>query len=146
MIIDFHTHSHASDGALAPIELIERAIAAGVSQFAITDHDTIAGYREALTRQSEYPAGFRLLSGVEMSCQWANATIHVVGLEVDIEHESLQQGLAMLGEARRERAKIIARKLEKAGLPGALEGVLAEAGSSQVGRPHFASWMKSCSG
>ncbi len=141
MIIDFHTHSHASDGALPPLELIKRAQAAGVSQFAITDHDTIAGYCEALAVQSGFPEGFRLISGIEMSCQWANSTIHVVGLDVDIEHELLQQGLAMLGEARQERARIIARKLAKAGMPGALEGALAEAGSSQVGRPHFANWM-----
>jgi predicted metal-dependent phosphoesterase TrpH len=141
MIIDFHTHSHASDGALAPLMLIEQAIAAGVSQFAITDHDTIAGYCEARACQSGYPADFRLVSGIEMSCQWANSTIHVVGLDINTEHDSLQQGLARLGEARQERAKIIARKLEKAGMPGALEGALAEAGSSQVGRPHFANWM-----
>jgi len=141
MIVDFHTHSHASDGALAPLMLIKQAIAAGVSQFAITDHDTIAGYCEAKACQSGHPAGFRLISGVEMSCQWANTTIHVVGLDINTEHDSLQQGLARLGEARQERAKIIARKLEKAGMPGALEGALAEAGSSQVGRPHFANWM-----
>ena len=64
MIIDFHTHSHASDGALSPVELVDQAIEAGISQFAITDHDTVAGYRQALAERPDLPAGFQLLSGV----------------------------------------------------------------------------------
>ena len=48
MIIDFHSHSHASDGALAPLELLQRAADAGVRRFAITDHDTVAGYQSLL--------------------------------------------------------------------------------------------------
>jgi predicted metal-dependent phosphoesterase TrpH len=141
MIIDFHTHSHASDGALPPLELIDQAIAAGVEQFAITDHDTINGYCEVLASSIALPADFRLISGIEMSCQWSNATIHVLGLDVDVEHETLQAALSTLHTARQERAVIIARKLEKAGMPGALEGALSEAGRSQLGRPHFAAWM-----
>jgi predicted metal-dependent phosphoesterase TrpH len=141
MIIDFHTHSHASDGALPPLELIEQAIAAGVKRFAITDHDTINGYREVLASARTLPSDFQLISGIEMSCQWSNATIHVVGLDVDVEHEILQSALLTLGTARQERAVTIAHKLEKAGMPGALEGALSEAGNSQVGRPHFAAWM-----
>jgi predicted metal-dependent phosphoesterase TrpH len=141
MIIDFHTHSHASDGALPPRELIDQAIAAGVGMFAITDHDTVAGYCEALASPTPLPAGFRLISGIEMSCQWANNTIHVLGLDVDIDNDVLVAALVTLAAARRERAGIIADKLEKAGMPDALEGALSLAGESQVGRPHFAAWM-----
>jgi predicted metal-dependent phosphoesterase TrpH len=141
MIIDFHTHSHASDGALPPRELIDQAIAAGVGMFAITDHDTVAGYCEALDSPTPLPADFRLISGIEMSCQWANCTIHVLGLDMDIEHEVLRSALVTLAAARQERATIIGARLEKAGMSGALEGALSVAGRSQVGRPHFASWM-----
>lgn len=100
MIIDFHTHSHASDGALPPLELIDRAIEAGVKQFAITDHDTMGGYLEVLASAATLPADFQLISGIEMSCVWSNATIHVVGLDVDIEHEVLQSALSTLDTAR----------------------------------------------
>ena len=31
-LVDFHTHSHFSDGVLAPAELVERAHARGVSR------------------------------------------------------------------------------------------------------------------
>ncbi|MEP3589220.1 MAG: PHP domain-containing protein, partial [Marinobacter sp.] len=35
--IDLHCHSTASDGALAPAELVARAIEKGVSHLALTD-------------------------------------------------------------------------------------------------------------
>ena len=141
MIIDFHTHSHASDGALSPVELVDQAIEAGISQFAITDHDTVAGYRQALAERPDLPAGFQLLSGVELSSVWSNMTIHVVGLEVDVDHPILLAAMERLAIARRDRAEIIAEKLAKIGMPGALEGALSNAGASQLGRPHFAAWM-----
>ena len=141
MIIDFHTHSHASDGALSPEELVKAAMDAGVSQFAITDHDTVAGYREAAALSESFPAGFNLVSGTELSCVWGKTTIHVVGLGMDIEHPELVAGLEFLDAARAERATIIAQRLEKLGMPGGLEGARAFAGVSQIGRPDFARWM-----
>jgi predicted metal-dependent phosphoesterase TrpH len=141
MIIDFHTHSHASDGALSPTELVAQAVAAGVSQFAITDHDTVAGYRQVLAEAAGLPENFTLVAGVELSCHWSKTTIHVVGLGVDIEHPVFEAGLERLDRARHERARIIAGKLEKAGMAGALEGALSRAGARQVGRPDFAAWM-----
>ena len=44
--IDLHCHTTASDGALAPEALIDRAIDRNVATLAITDHDTMAGYRQ----------------------------------------------------------------------------------------------------
>ena len=81
MIVDFHTHSSASDGALTPEQLLERAVAAGVQSFAITDHDTLGGYLKI----SDLPAAkvVGLIPGVELSCRWAKTTIHVVGLNFD---------------------------------------------------------------
>ncbi len=140
MIIDFHTHSHASDGALAPHELLAEAAAAGIEQFALTDHDTVAGYRSLLDGGS-LPVGIRLLPGAELSSLWSGVGVHVVGLGMDIEHPELVAGLARLDAARRERAVLIAERLDKLDMPGALEGARAEAGISQIGRPHFAAWM-----
>lgn len=139
MIIDFHTHSHASDGALSPQELLAQAGAAGISEFALTDHDTVAGYR--LLLQQELPADLTLVAGVELSCEWGGATIHVLGLGMDIDNAQFVAGLAQLSAGRQERAQIIAARLEKVGMPGALEGAIVEAGESQLGRPHFAAWM-----
>jgi predicted metal-dependent phosphoesterase TrpH len=141
MIIDFHSHSNASDGALTPGELIARAVAAGIEQFAITDHDTVAGYQDVAGSGIELPEGFVLRAGVELSCIWAKGLVHIVGLDFDPGHAAMGEGLRQLAEARIKRAGTIAERLEKEGFAGALAGARAVAGDSQIGRPHFAAWM-----
>ena len=138
MLIDFHTHTDASDGELSPEALLARAVDAGIETFAITDHDTIAGYLRA---RSRCPQGLALVPGVELSCVWGGTTIHVVGLDFDPEAPAIQSMLTLLGSARQERAVKIAQRLSSRNMPGALEGAQKIAGTSQIGRPHFAKWM-----
>src|SRR5690606_19507248 len=45
--VDLHCHSSASDGALSPQALCQRAVERQIGLLAITDHDTVAGYRAA---------------------------------------------------------------------------------------------------
>ena len=139
MIVDFHTHSLASDGALAPIELLRRAKAAGVQQFALTDHDTTAGY--LAVRHTSEAEEIGLISGVELSCRWATTTIHVVGLNFDADAPDMTAMVEQLTQAREERAEKIATRLAGVGIDDALEGAKAIANGSQIGRPHFATWM-----
>lgn len=139
MLIDFHTHSSASDGELSPRALLERARERGIRCFAITDHDTVDGY--LAVRDSACARELGLVSGVEFSCRWSGVTVHIIGLGMDVEHPTMRAGLKRLAGARHERGEKIARRLEKLGYPGALEGARAEAGESQLGRPHFAAWM-----
>ena len=139
VIVDFHTHSLASDGALQPSDLLLQAKEAGVSRFAITDHDTLAGYLSVKDTQAARDVG--LVSGVELSCRWAKTTIHVVGLGFDDSAAEIIDMVTSLSDARIERAKTIAQRLENAGFSGALDGALKVANGSQIGRPHFAQWM-----
>ena len=139
MIVDFHTHSLASDGALAPIELLRRAKAAGVRKFALTDHDTTAGY--LAVRHTSEAEEIGLVSGVELSCRWATTTIHVVGLNFDADAPEMTAMVEQLTQAREERAEKIATRLAGVGIDDALEGAQAIANGSQIGRPHFATWM-----
>ena len=141
MLIDFHTHSTASDGALTPRQLIDRARARGIEQFAITDHDTMAGFVEASAYYTQLGAGMILVPGVEFSCRWSGLTIHIVGLDMDWQHPAMESGLARLAQARRERGEKIAERLDRLGFAGALPGALSLAGQSQLGRPHFAQWL-----
>jgi predicted metal-dependent phosphoesterase TrpH len=141
VLIDFHTHTNASDGALAPCELLERALARKIDLLAITDHDTVAGYRTAAAHYTHNPGDMRLIQGIEFSCRWSGTTIHVVGLGVDSEHAAMLEGLVVLAKARCDRGEKIGSRLQALGFSGALQGALAEAGDSQLGRPHFAAWM-----
>src|SRR5256885_13516849 len=55
--IDLHAHTFRSDGVLPPSPLVRDAAAAGVRLLAITDHDTLAGYRDLLMPRVPLPAG-----------------------------------------------------------------------------------------
>jgi predicted metal-dependent phosphoesterase TrpH len=136
---DLHSHSTASDGSLSPTELVTRAHAAGVDVLALTDHDNTQGIPEA--REVAADLGLRLVPGVEISVTWNKATIHIVGLNVDIENEALQQGLARLREFRTWRGEEIARRLAKHGIEGAYEGAKAYSHGLILSRTHFARFL-----
>lgn len=136
MIADLHCHSHRSDGALAPAEVVARALRRGVELLALTDHDTLDGIAEA--QQAAAAAGLRFVPGVEVSCRWEGHDIHVVGLNVDPAEPGLLAGLARQHRARTERGQTIAARLAKAGVPGCWERACELAGNDRPGRPHFA--------
>ncbi|HEY4708136.1 MAG TPA: histidinol phosphate phosphatase domain-containing protein [Thermodesulfobacteriota bacterium] len=72
-MIDFHTHSFLSDGALIPTELVRRARVAGYTAMAITDHVDESNIENVLkqlikvARQINTDKSFRLLPGVELT-------------------------------------------------------------------------------
>ena len=146
-LIDFHTHSSASDGVLSPHALLNRAAREGVRRLAITDHDTINGYLSlrGTALSDSMPDGVlaecQLVSGAEFSCQWGRLGIHIVALGFDPNAPNLRKHLARLDTARSERAVQIAQRLERAGMPGGLAGARELADGAQIGRPHFARWM-----
>ena len=106
---DFHCHTSASDGALTPHQLLERAYEFEVKRLAITDHDTTLGYEQALDLYD--PNQIELISGVEISCSWNKQTIHVVALDFDVTNSVLQAGLGLNRQLRVERARTILHKL-----------------------------------
>lgn len=136
---DLHTHSTASDGSLSPTQLVARASEQGVTHLALTDHDGTEGLDEARAAAEQYD--ITLIPGVEVSVSWHGATVHIVGLQLDQQNQALQSGLGALREYRRERARKIADKLEKAGIPGALEGAGQYASETMLGRVHFARFL-----
>lgn len=140
-LVDLHCHSHCSDGALSPTDLVARAAAAGVNVLALTDHDSVRGVPEAMAAAEVH--GMQLLPGLELSSNWQGHSVHVVGLGVDITHPSLVAGLALQADARARRGRAIAERLEKHRMPGAWEGALALAGNDpdRVSRTHFSQWL-----
>ncbi len=136
---DLHSHSTASDGTLVPAELVHRARAARVDVLALTDHDTLDGISEAL--QAAEALELTLLAGVEISVSWGAMTIHVLGLNVDPGNTGLREGLRQLQAFRDWRAREIARKLEKTGIGGALEGAARFRRGALLSRTHFARFL-----
>ncbi|MDC9726205.1 MAG: PHP domain-containing protein [Candidatus Thioglobus sp.] len=139
MIIDLHNHSYYSDGVLSPTEVVNLAKAQECNVFALTDHDTTDGLIEA--QQQADKVGLRLIHGVEVSAMWGNMTVHIVGLGVDINNATLQDGLKRHQEFRRVRAEKMARGLGGAGVFGALEKTQAIAKTDMITRTHFAQML-----
>ena len=136
---DLHTHSTASDGTLTPRELVRHAARCGVDMLALTDHDSTEGVADAASEAIGLEVG--LVPGVEISVSWCKQTVHLVGLGVDPDCRSLQEGLKKLREFRSWRAEEIARRLEKSGIPGAYEGAKALSSGTLIARTHFARYL-----
>src|SRR5687767_5303698 len=97
--VDLHTHSTRSDGVLAPVDLIRNAAAAGVRVAALTDHDTLAGYRDVVLTKS-VPAEVTLIPGVEINAlvtrdlglwEWE---LHILGFGMDPDNAAFEATLA----------------------------------------------------
>lgn len=137
MTIDLHIHSSASDGAFAPREVVRRALAAGVTRMALTDHDSLDGVAEAMAAGVEM--GVTVIPGVELSAETADGrSAHILGYFIDPDDAELRDHLAHLRGTRLERARRMVDALADAGIPVTLEDVLARASEGSVGRAHVA--------
>lgn len=136
MKADLHTHTNCSDGLLAPLELIERARDQGVAMLSITDHDLVEAYTNL---PAEIP--IRLVPGIEISAQWRRRSIHIVGLDIDLNSSSIRQIVQEQQLAREQRMQKIIQRLAKLGLEIDLESLREKSGSSMLGRPQLASYL-----
>jgi hypothetical protein len=137
MNADLHCHSTVSDGQLAPAEVAARAHAGGVTLWALTDHDQLGGQHEA--RAAAEALGMGYLGGVEISVTWAGRTVHIVGLNVDVDNQQLIDGLAETRSGRRARGEAIGEALAAVGIPDAYEGALQYVNDpAMISRTHFA--------
>jgi predicted metal-dependent phosphoesterase TrpH len=138
MLIDLHSHTTASDGQLTPSELVERAENRQVHMLAITDHDSVDGLAVARQLIEDKQLKLTLINGIEITTNWLNHEIHVVGVNIDPEHVTLTELILLQKNKREERAIEMGRRLEKAKIPGVYEGAKLLAGDGAITRAHFA--------
>jgi predicted metal-dependent phosphoesterase TrpH len=139
--IDLHIHTTASDGTLTPSEVISLAQEIKLKAIAITDHDTLAGSKEAL--QAGLPPTLDFLTGVEISAgsppfYAASGSFHLLGYAIRLDDPALNQALEKLQLARKNRNPAIIGRLNELGIAITLDEVRREAGEGQLGRPHIA--------
>jgi 3',5'-nucleoside bisphosphate phosphatase len=135
-MIDLHLHSTASDGALAPEEVVARAAAAGLAAIALTDHDTVAGVPAAMAEGQR--RGVRVVSGCEFSVAAPWGEMHVLGYFLPVASPVLESFLVDCRSDRERRARGMVQRLNALGIPVTEEDVLREAEGGAVGRPHVA--------
>ena len=134
--IDLHIHTTASDGALAPARLVERAARLAVKVIAVTDYDSTEGVAEAIAAGRVHDV--EVIPGVEINTDVPGTEVHVLGYFVDHTDPILRGELARLREGRVGRARRMAEKLTEMGAPVRFERILEIAGEGAVGRPHVA--------
>jgi predicted metal-dependent phosphoesterase TrpH len=142
--VDLHTHSTRSDGVLTPVDLIRDVVAAGVRIAALTDHDTLAGYRDVVLSDS-VPAGVTLIPGVEINAlvmrdlglwEWE---LHILGFGMDPDDAEFEATLARQRSARRTRFERTVARLREIGMPIDAEvAALASDDNDALGRPTIA--------
>ena len=133
---DLHSHSSASDGSFSPAELVQYAHLKGVDVLALTDHDNTDGICDAV--QATADLDISVIAGVEISVVWRKQTLHILGLNIDIDNKELQAGLLKIRHSRILRAQQIGQRLEKAGIPDTYELAKLISNGENVTRTHFA--------
>ena len=143
-LVDLHAHSRRSDGVLAPTDLIRDVFAAGVRTFSLTDHDTLAGYRDLIAANA-VPTAMTLIPGVEINAlvtrdlglwEWE---LHILGFGMDPDDAAFEAELATQRGARRVRFDRTVELLREIDMP--IDAQVAELASNDddaVGRPTIA--------
>jgi predicted metal-dependent phosphoesterase TrpH len=141
-MIDLHSHTNESDGTFTPAELVDTAVALRLDALAITDHDTLAGYR--IAEPLAKAIGLPLICGIELSTKIyspTRKTVHLLGYFCSAPPSQVfQDWLCDMQAARRDRNRRLAHKLQSMGVDIRIEEVEA-IGRSLAGRPHFARLM-----
>jgi predicted metal-dependent phosphoesterase TrpH len=135
--VDLHCHSTASDGTLAPADVVRLAKESELSAMSLTDHDTIAGIAQA--RDEAAKLGIDFLPGIEISCMYPRpGTMHLLGYGIDPASADLRAMTERLVHARDVRNAKIIEQLNVLGVSITLDEVNAAAGGEVIGRPHIA--------
>ena len=101
-MIDLHSHTDQSDGTFTAAELVAEAVRIGLKALAITDHDTMAGYRQAVPFAQA--AGLRLICGIELSTKYHGVSVHLLGYFPRQQPSAeFSEWLTFLMESRRDR-------------------------------------------
>lgn len=138
-IIDLHVHSTASDGTFTPTELIEQAHRQQISAIALTDHDSVDGVAEAVAAGKAY--GIEVISGVELSTEYENLEIHVVGLYIDEKNEVLCRQLQAFRDNRDNRNLKMIERLREEGYNITAEELYALHPDAVLTRAHIARFL-----
>ncbi len=133
--IDLHVHTSASDGTTAPGDIAAAAARAGLSAIAITDHDTVDGYLEAVSSVSG--SEVEIIPGIEISTRF-NASVHILGYYIDPASEHLLPVLNWVIQDRDARNEKICAMMQRDGIRVDYAEMKERAGGGVIGRPHFA--------
>ena len=109
-MIDLHSHSTHSDGTLTPSELLILAKERGIEYFAITDHDDIEGSKKLIESKHD---GITVYSGVELNAKVDKGQMHILGYNIDLYNEELNNRLKELKENSKHNIMLYVKQLKE---------------------------------
>lgn len=137
---DLHIHSCFSDGVFEPEEIFDIAKKNGLKGLAITDHDTINAL--PLCEQLSIKYSLNFIPGIELSTEYNNMEIHILGYYLDYNNKELTSILEGMRLDRINRIKKMLLKLNTLGYDISLSDICNEPGAdlygNAIGRPHVA--------
>jgi hypothetical protein len=135
--VDLHCHSTASDGTLAPADVVRLAVECQLGALALTDHDTIDGVADAAAEANRL--GLDFLPGIEISAEFPHpGTLHLLGYGVDPQSAVLRDLTKTLLAGRDNRNPKIVAKLNEMGVHVSMQEWEDEAKGNVLGRPQLA--------
>jgi hypothetical protein len=133
---DLHVHTSRSDGTYTPAQLVKESITRGIAALAIVDHDTTDAIAEAQAQAQG--TDLEIIPGIELTAQYENQEIHILGYFLDYRNEELLEKLKLVRLNRIQRVYKIIENLEGLGLKLDPAKVFDISGKATVGRMHIA--------
>ena len=135
---DLHTHSNYSDGTWTPTQLIDGAEKIGLGAIALTDHNTVSGLTEFF--RAAQGKNVQAIGGVELSTDFEDVELHIVGLFIQEQHFAKIDGLVEELKKRKETSNILlVAALNKAGYDIDFDEIKSRTPQGHLNRAHIAS-------
>ncbi len=136
--VDLHVHSTCSDGTFSPARLVGLALEKGLCAFALTDHDTVAGIKEA---RAEAAGRVEVVSGIEFSTEYLGQDVHIVGLDFDEKDPKFLESLRQFQDSRTARNEAMVEKMRQDGIAISMDALREEFGEAVLTRAHVAHFL-----
>lgn len=136
---DLHCHSTYSDGTHTPQQLVTLARDKNLAGIALTDHDTVEGIAPLLAAGQRHDV--KIITGVELSANYGDIPVHILGYGIDHNHATLQKNLAKIQHTRETRNLKILANIQNMEIDVSWNQIKTISGDGQVGRPHFATFL-----
>lgn len=109
--VDFHIHSNASDGMLQPKEVVKLAKENKIVALSLTDHDTVAGIKDAKDEANK--SDILLVNGIEVSTSYNGKIFHLLGHFIDPDSNQIRSLVERYAVSRKVRiSEMIDRLIE----------------------------------
>jgi 3',5'-nucleoside bisphosphate phosphatase len=132
---DLHIHSSYSDGILTPNEIITIADKKNIKYISITDHDTVDS--QTCIEHFQGPKKVSIIPGIELSTEYQQHEIHILGYFIDINNYDLKNALCSIKQSRIDRIREIINTLNRLDITISIEDIAMDKYIS-IGRPHIA--------